>query len=502
MIKTEPFGQNIADAINNLRIDQDKITDAYTHSQLKSGNPHMVSKSDVGLGNVDNTSDADKPISTATQTELNSKVEKVDGKSLIADSEIERLASVHNYDDTEIKEEIDEKADKSEVEIASTSSTSQISDSADGFIRDFVAYGKCEQEGVPSPDNPQEIKAWDGTITTRNADGTLQSSVDLGISLYGIKVESGGNYIDDDGQQWLCDKLDLTNGVIVRNLSKETMVSSYSWAESNSFAGDYIIRGWATDRGIRNSRKHLQTHFRTQSVPANFVVGDAYMGSDINFWIGTDVCPDVNSWKAWLDSHELTIIYAIASSIEEQLTAEQINALRGLQTFADGTYVDYGVLEPFAEIGYWLGNKNAQSVADVDSKIPFSFGVEDGVYGYYIGKRGADTFHPFSSGGSSKPTYLIVNQGNGINVLDFSNFEETYYTNSEMMSGIVQIDPSFHAVFNNIQRNCITLVADDKLSVYWRRSSSYQKEDLSLDVGEYHLLFGVAESGGYAIVVC
>lgn len=34
-----------------------------------------LTKSDVGLGNVDNTSDADKPISTATQTALNSKVD-------------------------------------------------------------------------------------------------------------------------------------------------------------------------------------------------------------------------------------------------------------------------------------------------------------------------------------------------------------------------------------------------------------------------------------------
>jgi len=34
-----------------------------------------VSKSDVGLGNVDNTSDADKPVSTATQTALNAKAD-------------------------------------------------------------------------------------------------------------------------------------------------------------------------------------------------------------------------------------------------------------------------------------------------------------------------------------------------------------------------------------------------------------------------------------------
>lgn len=35
-----------------------------------------VSKSDVGLGNVDNTSDANKPVSTATQTALNAKAAK------------------------------------------------------------------------------------------------------------------------------------------------------------------------------------------------------------------------------------------------------------------------------------------------------------------------------------------------------------------------------------------------------------------------------------------
>jgi hypothetical protein len=36
-------------------------------------NPHQVDKDDVGLGNVDNTSDLDKPISTATQTALDEK---------------------------------------------------------------------------------------------------------------------------------------------------------------------------------------------------------------------------------------------------------------------------------------------------------------------------------------------------------------------------------------------------------------------------------------------
>lgn len=39
-------------------------------------------KGDVGLGNVDNTADADKPVSTAQQTALDGKVDKVTGKGL------------------------------------------------------------------------------------------------------------------------------------------------------------------------------------------------------------------------------------------------------------------------------------------------------------------------------------------------------------------------------------------------------------------------------------
>jgi hypothetical protein len=41
-----------------------------------------INKSTVGLGNVDNTSDAQKAISTATQAALNAKVDKVTGKQL------------------------------------------------------------------------------------------------------------------------------------------------------------------------------------------------------------------------------------------------------------------------------------------------------------------------------------------------------------------------------------------------------------------------------------
>ena len=58
--------------------DKDQIstnqTDISSHVANKN-NPHEVTKSQVGLGNVDNTSDLDKPISTATQTALDTKID-------------------------------------------------------------------------------------------------------------------------------------------------------------------------------------------------------------------------------------------------------------------------------------------------------------------------------------------------------------------------------------------------------------------------------------------
>ena len=50
--------------------------DISTH-KASTENPHNVTKEQVGLGNVDNTSDANKPVSTAMQTALNAKANKV-----------------------------------------------------------------------------------------------------------------------------------------------------------------------------------------------------------------------------------------------------------------------------------------------------------------------------------------------------------------------------------------------------------------------------------------
>lgn len=59
------------DAINS-NITSNLVTQYSNHVASKS-NPHNVTKAQVGLGNVDNTSDLNKPISNATQLALNEK---------------------------------------------------------------------------------------------------------------------------------------------------------------------------------------------------------------------------------------------------------------------------------------------------------------------------------------------------------------------------------------------------------------------------------------------
>ncbi len=70
-------GNVIGDAIalNTAKVSFDTKTATDAHVAVIAGNPHGVTKADVSLGNVDDTSDATKPVSTAQQTALDAKLD-------------------------------------------------------------------------------------------------------------------------------------------------------------------------------------------------------------------------------------------------------------------------------------------------------------------------------------------------------------------------------------------------------------------------------------------
>jgi hypothetical protein len=68
-----------------------------TSHTSNTSNPHATTKAQVGLGNADNTSDANKPVSTATQTALNAKqatlvsgtnIKTINGNSVLGSGDI------------------------------------------------------------------------------------------------------------------------------------------------------------------------------------------------------------------------------------------------------------------------------------------------------------------------------------------------------------------------------------------------------------------------------
>lgn len=78
--------------------------DLTTH-EADTGNPHLVTKDQVGLGFVDNTADADKPVSTAMQAALDLKANVADltgilsGGTITLDKAAVGLGNVDNTSD-------------------------------------------------------------------------------------------------------------------------------------------------------------------------------------------------------------------------------------------------------------------------------------------------------------------------------------------------------------------------------------------------------------------
>jgi hypothetical protein len=86
-------------------------------------------------------------------TELAKKVDKVEGKSLIDDSEIARLATLANYDDTQVKADIAKKADAETV----TTELAKKVDKVDG--KDLIATSEIERLATLNNYDDTQVKA-------------------------------------------------------------------------------------------------------------------------------------------------------------------------------------------------------------------------------------------------------------------------------------------------------------------------------------------------------
>lgn len=145
-----------------------------TANTLISTAINNLSKTSVGLSNVDNTSDANKPISTATQNALNNKVDIVANKSLVANSEITKLVGLKTQTalDTSISD-----AKKSGTD-AQTTINNHIKDTSNphNVTKDQVGLSNVDN----TADINKEVKTATQLKTTRNIWGkAFNGSADI-----------------------------------------------------------------------------------------------------------------------------------------------------------------------------------------------------------------------------------------------------------------------------------------------------------------------------------
>lgn len=163
--------------------------------------------------------------------------------------------------------------------------------------------------------------------------------------LPGIPVASGGNYTDQNGQQWICDEVDLERGVKVQRV-KSVDISSLDksfWI----FRNDIDANVSAT----RYSNKAVIIDFRA-GTPAMCNILPAGVGNDVNtfrlvttplylyqFNLDSSKFPTVESWVEYLEANTVLIIYAPATPIETPLTPAEIAAYKAITAYAPDTVV-------------------------------------------------------------------------------------------------------------------------------------------------------------------
>ena len=235
----------------------------------------------------------------------------------------------------------------------------------------------------PSPEYPQEIVSAgeSGTINVSISDSGSQSqSLTLATpnGLPGIPVTKDGNYTDADGQQWVCDEIDLERGKYVQRVA-EKEVSEITWSGAGAWGntddyktlafyayidGSNINEDWdaVKNYGICNYATI------TSNVFNNSIIGFT-LGDYIAFRVPRSLLPDwdennasTEPWINWLRKQKeagnpVIVQYALKTPIERDLTPEEIAAYKALHTNYPTTVIsnDAGA---HMEVAYVADTKN------------------------------------------------------------------------------------------------------------------------------------------------
>ena len=153
-------------------------------------------------------------------------------------------------------------------------------------------------------------------------------------ALPGIPVTSGGNYTDEDGQQWVCDEVDLARGVRVQRITKIKLTSSMGWNVANS---KLVDRYYAAFKDISMAGMFC-THF-SLSTSSDVVGGMVVNLGNIGFAYAKKNTTTVTDFKAFLDANDVYLWTMLATPVEIVFFVVEIAAYKTLITYAPTTAI-------------------------------------------------------------------------------------------------------------------------------------------------------------------
>lgn len=156
--------------------------------------------------------------------------------------------------------------------------------------------------------------------------------------LPGIPVDSGGNYTDENGQQWICNEIDLKRGKYVQRVKRARLMGDVGDDEVSM--GRYWINVKGIFGTIASIRNPIITSVARTIEPINSgAQGQIFQYSIGVVWYCTDYFSTKEELETFLEENDVTIIGHLSEPIETDLTAEEIAAYKALHTYSPTTTI-------------------------------------------------------------------------------------------------------------------------------------------------------------------
>lgn len=166
-----------------------------------------------------------------------------------------------------------------------------------------------------------------GTVAT-SYEPYKEQTVTLPYTLNAIPVDSDGNYTDADGQQWICDEIDLEREVYIQRVKNfHFTVDMFKWSESTKNNLFTYVREWENSIVQNANAMCEQLTYDTEYTKDNTfrtVLGGVR--------IRMDSAIDLDSAKKLLPDG-VTALCALMTPIETELSTEEIQAFKQLTTY-------------------------------------------------------------------------------------------------------------------------------------------------------------------------